>query len=116
LGWQGSACAQFVQYLSSIGIENQGVAWGFLILVTLGEAIAFLLMVISLKHLFSGDEKKAHDFFFWGTFSGLAIFSLFAIGDQVFGDRHELLEHTTYWIAIIVSWGAYTYFPKKLKI
>ena len=44
---------------------------------------------------------------------GCVIFSFFAIGDQVFGDRGELLEHTIYWMALIVSWGAYKFLPEK---
>ena len=46
------------------------------------------------------------------SFAGLVIFSFFAIGDQIFGDRVELQEHTTFWMALIISWGAYIYFPK----
>tara|TARA_Y100000310_G_C20519266_1_gene732822 strand:- start:113 stop:580 length:468 start_codon:yes stop_codon:yes gene_type:complete len=104
---------QFVKYFSSIGIENQSVAFGFLTFITIAEVIAFILLVIALWHLVLKNNQKARTFFFWGTFTGLAIFSLFSIGDQIFGDRHELLEHTIYWVALIVSWWAYAYFPKS---
>lgn len=104
--------AQFVKYFSSIGIENQNVASGFLIFVTTAEIVAFILVTAALWNLVVKNYRKAHIFFFWGTFAGLAIFSIFSIGDQIFGDRRELLEHTIYWIALIVSWGAYTYYPK----
>lgn len=111
--WVGKdRLAQFVKYFSSIGIENQSVAFGFLTLVTIAEIVAFILLVVALWHLIWANSQKAHSFFFWGTFAGLAIFGLFSIGDQIFGDRHELLEHTTYWVALIISWGAYVYFPK----
>ena len=104
--------AQFVKYFSSIGIENPIVASSFLIFVTITQIIAFILIATALLYLIGKNERKAHSFFFWGTFVGLFIFSFFAIGDQIFGDRPELLEHTTYWVALIISWGAYIYFPK----
>ncbi|MEK7510523.1 MAG: hypothetical protein AAB567_03165 [Patescibacteria group bacterium] len=111
--WVGKdRLAQFVKYFSSIGIENQSVAFWFLTFVTIAEMIALVLLIIALWYLIRADSKKAYTFFFWGTFAGLAIFSFFAIGDQIFGDRHELLEHTTYWVSLIISWGAYVYFPK----
>lgn len=104
---------QFQNYFSSIGLEDPNIALGFLIFVTIAEIVAFLLVAAALFSLVTNNDKKAHIFFFWGTFVGLAIFSFFAIGDQIFGDRSELLEHTTFWVALIVSWGAYKYFPRN---
>lgn len=112
--WVGKdLLTQFTNYFSSIGIENPNVAFGFLAFVTIAEIAAFILVTIALWYLVYDNEQKARLFFFFGTFVGLAIFSFFSIGDQIFGERHELLEHTTYWIALIISWGAYIYFPKK---
>lgn len=114
--WVGkNRLAQFTEYFSSIGIENSNVALGFLSFVAVAEFIAFILMAMSVWYLIARNEKKSDSAFFWGSFMGLTIFSLFTIGDQVFGERHELLEHTTYWMAIIISWGAYAYYPKILK-
>ena len=111
--WVGKdRLTQFVKYFSSVGIDNPNVAFTFLIFVSIAEIIALVLIAGALWQLMLGNEQKAHQFFFWGTFAGLAMFSFFAIGDQIFGERHELLEHTTYWMALIVSWGAYKYFPK----
>lgn len=107
--------AQFTEYFSSIGIDNPKVALSFLIFVTIAEIAAFILVAIALGHLVVKDDEKARIFFFWGTFIGLAIFSFFTIGDQIFGEGDELLEHTIYWVALIVSWGAYAYFPKMAK-
>jgi len=112
--WVGKdRLAQFIKYFSSIGIENPSVAFAFLVFVSIAEIIALVLVAGALWQLTRGNEQKTHQFFFWGIFFGLVIFSFFAIGDQIFGDRHELLEHTTYWVALIVSWGAYKYFPKS---
>jgi hypothetical protein len=104
--------AQFVKYFSSIGIENPNVASAFLVFVTIIQIIALFLTAAALWHLIVGKDDKARHFFFWGTFAGLFILSFFAIGDQIFGDRVELWEHTTFWMALIISWGAYMYFPK----
>ena len=114
--WVGkNRLSQFIEYFSSIGIENQNVAFGFLAFVTIAEIVTLTLLVVALWYLIRMNNRKAYIFFFWGTLAGLAIFSFFTIGDQIFGDRRELLEHTTYWIAIIISWGAYVYFPKGKK-
>ena len=106
--------SQLVNYFASIGIENETIPYITLVFSTILEIIALLLLTFALFKYLSGHYQKARDIFFWGTFVGLAIFSFFSIGDQVFGDRVELLEHTTYWIALIISWGAYVYFPKHL--
>ena len=111
--WVGKdRLAQFVKYFSSIGIDNPTVATSFLIFVTIIQIVALIFVVTALWYLIRKNEQKAHSFFFWGTFVGLFIFSFFAIGDQIFGDRMELWEHTTFWMALIISWGAYVYFPK----
>jgi len=112
--WAGKdRLAQFRDYFSSIGLESPGVALTFFIFVLLLEILALVLLTVALLQLVHEENVKARAWFFWGTFVGLVIFSFFTIGDQVFGDRKELLEHTIYWVSLIVSWGAYNYFPKK---
>ena len=111
--WVGKdRLAQLVQYFASIGIENPNVALAFLIFVTIAQIIALSLMALTLWHLTFGTDSRAGHFFFWGTVAGLFMFTFFSIGDQIFGDRAELLEHTTFWMAVLVSWGAYTYILK----
>lgn len=111
--WVGKdRMAQFLEYFSSIGIENPVVAKGFLFFVTVLQLLALLLLLGALWQLIFGKKKRADDYFFWGTLAGLIIFSLFAMGDQIFGDRFELLEHTIYWMSLIISYGAYKYFPR----
>lgn len=104
--------SQFVNYFSSIGIENPIFASSFLVFVTITQIIALILIATTFFYLIRRNEQKARHFFFWGTFVGLFIFSFFSIGDQIFGYRMELWEHTTFWMALIISWGAYVYFPK----
>jgi hypothetical protein len=111
--WVGKdRVAQFEKYFSSIGIEDPAVAMVFLIFVAIAEIAACVLLGAALVKFLKNKKEKAHRLFFWGTFVGLAIFSFFAIGDQIFGDRAELWEHTTFWMAIVISWGAYNYYPK----
>lgn len=112
LFWAGkNRLAQFGDYFASIGIEHAGVAFTTLIFTTVLELIAFVLAGASLWFMVHKHQKESHLFFFWATVTGLVIFSFFAIGDQVFGDRMELWEHTMYWVAILVSWIAYLYLP-----
>ncbi len=112
--WAGKdRMGQFLEYFGSIGVSNPSIAFWTLIAVTMIELLAFILLLLAFIYFVKSKEKKAHIYFFWGTLTGLVLFSLFTIGDQIFGDRFELLEHTIYWIALIVSWGAYLRFPKE---
>ena len=107
--WVGKdRITQFVEYFNSIGIGNANVAITFLILVSIAEFFAFVLLAGSLWHFIQKNMDKARLLFFWGTLLGLAIFTFFAVGDQVFGDRKELLEHAIFWVALIMSWRVFT--------
>ena len=114
--WVGkNRLEQFAGYFDSIGVTNPVVARGFLAAVTTLEILAMVAIAIAIVFFAKGNKDKSHFYFFWGTFMGLVVFSFFTIGDQIFGDRFELLEHTLYWVALVVSWGAYVYFPRLLK-
>lgn len=108
--WVGKdRVAQLIEYFSSIGIENINIVLASLLLISVGEIAAFIFLAGSLWRLLRKNEKEARTWFFWGTLAGLATFTFFAIGDQVFGDRSELLEHTIFWAALLISWRAYTF-------
>lgn len=114
--WRGkNFFADFVELFQSIGINNLFIPMSFYWFVVAAEALALALISLSLWNHLINNKHKAHHFFFLATFMGLAIFSFFTIGDQIFGVRDELLEHSIYWMLLIVSWGAYTYFPKALE-
>ena len=111
--WVGKdRLTQFVNYFHSIGIENQSIALVFLVIVTLAEIVALIFVLYAFINLVYNKEVQARTYFFWGTVTGLVIFTFFTVGDQVFGDRVELLEHTTYWAFLIISWAAYNYLGK----
>jgi len=99
---------QIVNYFDSVGIENIAVASVFLVFISVVEFIALVFATHALWHILLGHEQKAHSALFISILISLFIFSFFAIGDQIFGDRVELLEHTIYWIALVVSWFIYT--------
>lgn len=108
--WAGKdRMAQLVEYFSSIGIENINIALVFLVLISIAEITALFFVALSLWSLLRKNKKGARIWFFWGTLTGLAIFTFFAVGDQVFGEREELLEHTIFWVALFISWRAYTH-------
>jgi len=100
---------QISGYFSSIGLSNPDIAKAFLIFISLAEIIALLLAAGSLWSLVIGNQKASRALFFWSILASLIIFSFFTIGDQSFGEQGELLKHTTYWLALIVSWGIYDF-------
>lgn len=102
---------EFTELFSSIGISSTFVVSSFYWFVVLAELLAFILLALSLYFHLTHNLKKASTFFLSGTIVGLIIFGFFTLGDQVFGERSELLEHTIFWIALLVSWISYTYSP-----
>lgn len=109
--WVGKdRLSEFVNFFESIGIANPLVAQYFLIVTTIFQIIAVAFLILALIRLWQGSEKRARSHFFWGTFTGIVMFSYFAIGDQMFGRSEMLWQHTMYWLALVISWGAYTTF------
>lgn len=105
--------AQFFKLFSSLGIESISLPLVALAATTLIEISAFILVGAALFYLLWQNDGKARNFFFWGTFAGLALFGFFILGDQIFGDRAEVLEHSIFWALLLVSWAAYTYLPRQ---
>lgn len=103
---------QIIASLTAIGIPNENVAFFMLIVTALLEAIAFIIFLVALGYILWNKKQESENVFFWGIFVSLMIFSLYTIGDQMLGNTNALLEHTLYWISLIISWGAYKYFAK----
>ena len=107
--WSGKdRMAQFVTYFNSIGLGQSFFPQTSYIIISLAELLAFILALLALISFLNKESKRCRSYLFWSFLTGLSIFSIFTIGDQVFGDRTELLEHSTYWLAIIISWFIYT--------
>jgi hypothetical protein len=57
-----------------------------------------------LFHLIKKNIDSTRSWFFTGLILTLIIFTYFSIGDQIFGDHIELLEHGIYWFIALLSW------------
>jgi len=107
--WAGENWAKFfLELFKSIGIENRVIPYFALSMIGILEFTAAIFMALALFYFFKGDKRKTKHMFFIGILISLIIFSFFAIGDQIFGERQELLEHSIYWIGLIISWFVFT--------
>ena len=102
-----------VKFFSSIGVDNPIFPVGSLAFATVLEIAAFVFLAGSLFYLYKKKNNEAQRMFFWGSVFGIFTFTFFSIGDQIFGDRFELLEHTLFLITILVSYGIFTLFNTK---
>jgi len=113
--WAGKdRLPKFIEYFASIGINNPTVSSVSLIIISFLEALAFLFMILAFFQFIAGNKSKTRLMFFWGIFISLVVFSIFTMGDQVFGERDELLEHAIYWISLIISWFVFTHSESQL--
>ena len=108
--------AQFQRFFASANWENPMVANVALIIVAALEIFAFLFYTGALIHLFDKKQNMARSWFVIGICFTLAIFTIFSIGDHIFGDRFELLEHTLFWFITLFSWVAYIHADKFVEV
>jgi hypothetical protein len=101
--------ALFVKFFGSLGLKNPIFATIALALVSALEVINFVFYLISTVSFTKGNHEGAEKWFFRAIFSSMALFSLFSIADQVFGDRFQLLEHGLFWLILVASWILYKY-------
>lgn len=118
----------FIKFFSSLGLVNPIFATVALVFVSFVEIIAAVCYVFALVNLVNGKDKVSEQWFYRGVSFTVLLFSFFSIGDQIFGDRFNLLEHGVFWIILIVSWAIFKYnsltderllhlkFTKDLKI
>jgi len=106
---------QFSGYFSSIGLENKNLILGIFIFITLIEILALVFALVSLISFLKKKYSIAMRAFFNSILVSLFIFLIFSIGDQAFGDRFELLEHTLFWISLLISWFIYSYLDTKTE-
>ena len=112
--WAGKdRLGQLVQYFALIGIDNEAIIFLALLVTTVLEVFALVFATFALVYYVVGNKRIAHGALYFTILISLAIFSVFAIGDQVFGDRFELMEHTIYWIAFVLSWYLYTRYEQE---
>ena len=100
--------AQFQKFFASAGIESPLIANLALIVAAALEIFALIFFSGALIYYFKKKKEQAHGWFFVGIILTLVTFTFFSIGDHVFGDRFELLEHTLFWFIALFSWLAFS--------
>ena len=96
--------ALFIKFFGSLGFKNPLFATAALAGVSALEAVNFALYLTALLSLRQRNEDHTNTWFFRAILSSMVLFSLFTIGDQVFGDRFQLLEHGLFWLILLASW------------
>ena len=107
--------AQFQKYFASAGLDAPWVADAGLFIAAVLEIFALVFCGGALVHLLRKNAEQARSWFCVGVLFTLGTFTFFSLGDHVFGDRFELLEHTMFWFIAIMSWFAYTGLNEKAK-
>ena len=99
--------AQFQKYFASAGLESPWIADLALYLAAALEAFALVFFAGALWNFVARRMNEARSWCFIGILVTLVTFTFFSIGDHLFGDRFELLEHTLFWFVTLASWGVY---------
>ena len=105
--------AQFQKFFASAGLESPIIANIALIIAAGLEVFAFVFFTGALIHFLRKKQNSYRAWFFLGILFTLIIFTVFSIGDHIFGDRFELLEHTLFWFLTLFSWIAFIRLNKK---
>ena len=99
----------FVKLFASLGIKNPIFATFALTGVSFMEIVAFVCFLFSLFNIYKGKDKTSEQWFYRGISIAVLLFTFFSIGDQVFGERSNLLEHGIFATSLIVSWTVFKY-------
>jgi hypothetical protein len=99
----------FVKLFASLGISDPIFATIALAVISSIEVLVFVCYLFSFYNLYKGKDKSSEQWFYRGVMFSVLLFILFSIGDQVFGDRNQLLEHGIFWLILIVSRVVYKY-------
>ena len=99
--------AQFQKFFASAGLESPSIA-NFALIIAAGlEVFAFVFFTGALFYFLKKKIETSRTWFFIGIVFTLITFTIFSIGDHIFGDRFELLEHTLFWFLTLFSWVAF---------
>ncbi len=105
--------AQFQKYFASAGLEAPIIADASLVVAAALEVFAFLFFAGALAHFWRKNAGVARSWMAIGTGLTLLTFTIFSIGDHIFGDRFELLEHTLFWFSSIGSWVVFVHLERQ---
>ncbi len=96
--------AQIERFFDSIGL-GEPIYANIALIVTAGlEIFALVFFTGALYHFIKKDKDTSRSWFFIGIALTLITFTYFSIGDQIFGDHFELLEHGIFWFITLLSW------------
>jgi len=101
--------ALFIKFFGSLGLKDPIFATVALALISGLEVINFVFYLTSFMNFAKGNAEQSEKWFFRAIFSSITLFGLFSIGDQVFGDRFQLLEHGLFWLILITSWALFKF-------
>ena len=105
--------ALFIKFFSSLGLKDPIFATIALAGISALEVLNFVFYSMSTFTFLKDDEASADRWFFRAIVSSISLFALFSIGDQIFGDRFQLLEHGLFWLVLLASWFVFSYFSGK---
>ena len=97
----------FKSFLLQPDLESPWIA-NFALIIAAGlEVFAFVFFTGALLYYLKKKIETSRAWFFIGIVLTLITFTIFSIGDHIFGDRFELLEHTLFWFLTLFSWVAF---------
>ena len=105
--------AQFQKYFASAGLESPLIADAALYVAAALEVFALVFFAGALWNFVARRVNEARSWCFIGIVITMVTFTFFSIGDHLFGDRFELLEHTLFWFVTLASWGVYVWLGRK---
>jgi len=104
--------AQMQRFFDSIGLGHPIIA-DIALIVTAGlEIFASVFFMGALFHFKRKNWEATRSWFFIGIVFTLITFTFFSIGDQIFGDHFELLEHGLFWFITLLSWIIFIHLDK----
>ena len=101
--------ALFIKFFGSLGLKDPIFATLALAFISSLEGLNFVFYLLASINFLKGKESLSQKWFFRAIFTSITLFSLFSVGDQVFGDRFQLLEHGLFWLILIASWVLFKY-------
>ena len=104
--------AQIQRFFDSLGLGSPIVANIALIITAALETFALVFFVGALYHFIRKNIEAARSWFFVGIALTLTTYIYFSVGDQVFGDHFELLEHALFWFIALLSWIIFIHIDK----
>lgn len=96
--------AQMERFFDSLGLGNPIFANIALIITAALEIFALVFFCGAFYHFMKKNISAVRSWFFIGIALTLITFTYFSIGDQIFGDHFELLEHGLFWFITLISW------------